>query len=342
MYFCFENLKQTEILFSAEMDGLLFFYENHYRKIDKKSVCVAVSGGADSLSLLFLMNTWARKNNWEIFCITVDHKLRKESLDEALYVKKICEDLEIHHETLTWNHTDIKDEGKLENLARDARYDLIKKFCEEKNIDFVATGHNWNDQMETYELRKNSGSSKIGLAGMNQIKTLSENLKLIRPILHFSKKYLEDFLIKKNVSWKIDPMNFDDNFKRVSVRKKINSYDFEKIKLISKKIINYEIQRYEIEKNSVDFLKKYCEISDFGFAKVDKKFFLHQKGEIQTEILKRLIWNIGMKKYPTKIDSKILSDILNKKINTLGKCFIKIRKENIFILNLHLFGTIVF
>ena len=78
-------------------------------------------------------------------------------------------------------------------------------------------------------------------------------------------------------------------------------------------------------------MKKYCEISDFGFAKVDKKFFLHQKGEIQTEILKRLIWNIGMKKYPTKIDSKILSDILNKKINTLGKCFIKIRKENIFI-----------
>jgi len=331
MFFKFENLKQTEISFSKEMDGLFSFFETYYARLKNRAICAAVSGGSDSLSLLILLKKWSEQHDCKLYCCTVDHGLRKESLDEALYVKTICEKLNIEHDILFWEHDSIDDEGKLENLAREARYDLIRKFCEEKNIPFVATGHNWNDQIETYELRKNSGSSEFGLAGMSQIKTLTENLKIIRPLLHFSKKFLEDFLKSQNIEWKTDPMNFQDTFQRVVARKKIQTYSSKKIKEISKDICKFGEVRHKIERLAVDFLKSDCIISDLGFAEINKREFLNQKPKIQIEVLKRLIWNIGMKKYSSSIDEKILSNILCSKINTLGKCFIKIKKEKIFI-----------
>ncbi len=329
MHFKFKSEKQIVESFFYEISSLFLFFEKHYGQLNNRKVCAAVSGGADSLSLLILLKKWSEQFNWKLYCCTVDHGLRKESLEEAFFVKNICNKLGIEHDILHWDHDPVNDEGKLENLAREARYNLIQKFCEEKNIPFVATGHNWNDQIETYELRKNSGSHEFGLAGMSQIKTLSKNLKIIRPLLHFSKKFLEDFLKNQNIEWKTDPMNFQDTFRRVVARKRINRYSSEKIKEISKKIFDYGKFRYEIERNAVSFLKSNCEISDLGFAEIQKKEFLKLNPDIQVEVLKRLIWNVGMKKYPTSI--KILPAILNSKINTIGRCFIKIKKEKIFI-----------
>lgn len=331
MFFKFESEELAEISFFHEIDKLFSFLEKHYASLDNRKLCVAVSGGADSLSLLILLKKWSRNRNWKLYCCTVDHGLRKESLNEALFVKSICKKLEIKHTILHWKHDSINDEGKLENLAREARYGLIQKFCEKKNIPFVATGHNWNDQIETYELRKNAGSSEFGLAGMSQIKTFSKNLKIIRPLIHFSKKFLEDFLKSRNIEWKTDPMNFQDTFRRVVARKRIKRYSFEKIKKISEKICAYGKSRYQIELNAVDFLKTNCRISNLGFAEINKKEFLNRKSKIQIEVLKRLIWNIGMKKYPCSLNEKILMKILNSKINTIGRCFIKIKKEKIFI-----------
>lgn len=331
MFFKFENRKQTEISFSREIDNLVLFFEKNYAQLNNRAICAAVSGGSDSLSLLVLLKKWSEQHGWKLYCCTVDHGLRKESLEEALYVKSICEKFNIEHAISRWKHDSIDDEGKLENLAREARYDLIRKFCEEKNIPLVATGHNWNDQIETYELRKNAGSSEFGLAGMSQIKTLTKHLKIVRPLLHFSKKFLEDFLKSQNIEWKVDPMNFQDSFQRVVARKRIQTYSLQKIEEISKIIRKYGKIRYEIERHAVDFLKSNCAISNLGFAEIDKREFLNQNPKIQIEVLKRLIWNIGMKKYPCSIDKKMLPNILHSKINTLGKCFIKIKKEKIFI-----------
>ena len=161
---------------------------------------------------------------------------------------------------------------------------------------------------------------------MSQIKTLSKNLMIIRPLLHFSKKFLEDFLKSQNIEWKTDPMNFQDTFRRVVVRKKINQYSLEKIREISEKIFDYGVVRYEIERNVVNFLKSGCEISDLGFAKIKKEEFLNLNSNIQIEVLKRLIWSVGMKKYPVSIKKNVLPAILNSEINTMGRCFIKINK----------------
>ena len=118
MHFKFKEKKQAEEDFFYEINGLFSFFEKHYGPLNNRAICAAVSGGADSLSLLVFLKEWCDQQNWKLYCCTVDHGLRKESLDEALFVKSICEKLKIEHAILHWDHDPINDEGKLENLAR--------------------------------------------------------------------------------------------------------------------------------------------------------------------------------------------------------------------------------
>ena len=330
LFLNFKSEKETEDFFCSELNRLLeCVYSN-----DEIKICLAVSGGSDSNSLLFLSKIFENKSKRKIkiYCVTVNHDLREEALEEALFVKHLCEQLNISHEILKWEHKnfDFDQHGKLENAAREARYKLISDFCEKKEIKAILTGHTWNDQLETFEMRKKTGSSKSGLACMSQIKSLSENLKIIRPLLRFSKNHLRDFLKTKNAEWKNDPMNEMDEFMRVSIRKKIKNYDEEKIENISKEILNFGRQRNEIETRAVDVLKK-CIFFPYGYAAIDLNLMTAEQIEIQCEILKRIIWNIGRKKYAMNITSDILQNISEKKINTLGRCLFKIKKNRMFI-----------
>ena len=69
-----------------------------------KKILIAVSGGVDSLSLLIAFDEWNRQNNYNIdfSAITVDHKLRPSSTEEAKYVEEICKKLSIKHSIKTW------------------------------------------------------------------------------------------------------------------------------------------------------------------------------------------------------------------------------------------------
>ncbi len=333
IYLDFQNLEETNFSFLSEMNRLVSFYERVYGLLDNegRSICVAVSGGSDSLSLLFLLSSFSKLYGWKVCCATVDHQLRPESKNEALYVGKICARLGIEHTILTWNHPTLTDKGKLENLAREARYQLLVQFCEKEKVHFVATGHNWNDQLETYELRKMNGSKILGLAGMSQIRSLSTNVKLIRPILNFSKQYLESFLKQQGICWKTDSMNFDENFKRVVVRKRINGYDRKKFEMISERVQALGLKRAEIEHETVGFLKDYVEILNFGYATINFPELLKCIRRVQIEIIRRIIGTIGGKKYLPSISKSMIKKIINGDINTLSRCFMKIKKEKIYV-----------
>jgi tRNA(Ile)-lysidine synthase len=295
-------------------------------------MCVAVSGGADSMSLLVMADEWSKKHRVSIRCVTVDHDLREESSEEAAFVGNFCASRGIDHSVLRWHRNGNKiARGKLENLARDARYKLISEFCESNSIPAVLIGHTWNDQLETFEMRKSRGSSASGLAGMSQIRSLTNRVKLIRPILHFTKDHLEHFLTSKNISWKIDPMNDQEVFLRVFYRRKIARYSGDKIDDISDEIARLGTKRNEIETIAVNFLKKFCKFHEDGHIIIEKKQLLLEENVVQAEILKRLIWNVGEKKYAPHIKEDLCDTILRGKVNTLGGCLLKMNKESIFV-----------
>ena len=327
----FVNENTSRDFFSTEVNRLANFCADTYAvKFDK--ICVGVSGGADSLSLLLLTKQWADVNGAELYCVTVDHQLRTESAEEASFVKNICKENGIFHQTLIWQHEDSNiPHAKLENAAREARYQLLTQFCREHDIHIIMTGHHWNDQLETYEMRRDFHSSDSGLAGMSQVRSLTSDILLVRPLLHFSKKHLQDFLRPTDIVWKEDPMNTQAEFLRVNYRRKIYAYHEQKIAEMSAKIMQLGEHRHVVETAAVRFLKTGCEFTKYGYAILNKEKLLLEENVVQQEIFKRVIWTVGGKKYATLVLDVIASKIISRKINTIGRCFIKHKKNKIYV-----------
>nr|WP_244979413.1 tRNA lysidine(34) synthetase TilS [Bartonella queenslandensis] len=121
--------------------------------IQCQKVVLAVSGGSDSLALMFLVKEYLETFSIppEIIAVTVDHQLRKESAREAEIVAEICRDYHIKHITVRWEGK--KPKTHLAFSARIARYNLLVQEAQKQGASLIMTGHTLNDQVETYQMR---------------------------------------------------------------------------------------------------------------------------------------------------------------------------------------------
>ncbi len=185
----------------------------------KERVAVAVSGGPDSLALAYLTKVFSIKYNLNFKYFIVDHKLRKESTEEAQRVKQILSGFDIKAELLTWKGK--KPVRNIQSLARKKRYDLLLSKCKSLNISYLILGHHVDDLFENFFIRMIRGSGLKGLTSFEK-KTTFEGISIIRPLLNFEKKHLEfisnyvfNFFVK-------DPSNDNTKFKRIEIRKIIS------------------------------------------------------------------------------------------------------------------------
>ncbi|ENN90007.1 tRNA lysidine(34) synthetase TilS [Bartonella bovis] len=130
--------------------------ENIFKKSDFthcQKLIVAVSGGSDSLALLFLLKDYFKilLSPPEIIVVTVDHQLREESACEAQKVAEICRAYQIKHVIVRWEGA--KPKTDVSQKARVARYDLLFQEAEKQGATLIMTGHTLNDQVETYYMR---------------------------------------------------------------------------------------------------------------------------------------------------------------------------------------------
>ena len=193
-----------------------------------KIVIAAVSGGGDSTSLLFLLRDYLKEleNPPELIAVTVDHRLRPESAAEAEEVGKLCERLNVKHETVCW--ADAKPQTALSHEARIARYGLLFSVAEKVGASVIMTGHTLNDQAETYEMRLHRGSHR-GLACMPRESLLMRKIRLIRPLLGVKRQALREYLRSINQDWIDDPTNENPHYERVRIRKRLKDEDVEAI-----------------------------------------------------------------------------------------------------------------
>jgi tRNA(Ile)-lysidine synthase len=195
---------------------------------DSQSIVVAVSGGSDSLALLFLLREYcsSRPGFPEIVAVTVDHGLRPESGDEANYVGELCRKAGITHRILKWRGE--KPRTGLSASAREARYRLLCDAACDAGAGMIFTGHTLDDQVETYLMRSARSirdGSERGQAGMAQATLLEASIWLLRPLLGTRREELRDYLRKLGVVWRDDPSNESSKYERVRVRKSIQRSD---------------------------------------------------------------------------------------------------------------------
>lgn len=179
---------------------------------DNATVAVAVSGGADSLCLLALM-----QQVQPVVALTVDHGLRADSAAEAAWVADHSRALGVEHVTLTWR-PETRPTGNIQAAAREARYALIADWCHQQGVAYLATAHHEDDQAETVLLRLARGSGVYGLAAMVPSRELVPGLTLVRPLLDVPKARLVATLEDRGETWIEDPSNRSESFDRIKVR----------------------------------------------------------------------------------------------------------------------------
>jgi len=185
-----------------------------------KGIVAAVSGGSDSLALLFLLKAYLATLTKPppLTVVTIDHRLRAESAKEAQDVGQLCKTHGLSHRVLTWD--EAKPTTGIAAAARSARYRLLVQAAHEVGADIIATGHTRDDQIETFLMRKerSSHAEARGLAAMASHSRLENSVELIRPLLEQSRSDLRDELCKRSVVWIDDPSNVNTSYERPRVR----------------------------------------------------------------------------------------------------------------------------
>ena len=189
--------------------------------IGNKNVVVGVSGGADSLALLLLClaASMQKSSTFSVIAGHIHHGLRVESDHEQKLVESICTRFSVP--CITKKVTVIAKNGSLAAGAREARYDALCAIANTNNAPTIAVGHHATDQLETMLMALCRGGGIRKLAGMAPSRPLTDEIALLRPLLHADKNMLENICRISDVPWCEDPTNSDKTTPRGRLRKDV-------------------------------------------------------------------------------------------------------------------------
>ncbi len=184
---------------------------------DLPALVLAVSGGPDSVALMWLAARWRKgfSRGPRLIAVTIDHGLRADAAREAREVKRLARRLDIEHRTLRW--TGVKPRRGVPAAARDARYRLLAQAARAARTTHVLTAHTRDDQAETLLMRLLRGSGIAGLSAMAR-ESERDGIRLVRPLLDLPKSRLIATLNKAKIAFADDPTNRDTAFTRPRLR----------------------------------------------------------------------------------------------------------------------------
>lgn len=178
-------------------------------------ILVAVSGGKDSMALLELFRT----NGYKIEVAHFNYKLREEdSENDELLVTEYCTKYAL---TLHINSANTKKTAKEKGVstqiaARELRYSWFTQLLNDCSLNHVATAHHLNDNLETLLLNITKGTGPKGLTAIP-----AKTGNIIRPLLSFTSEEIKAYLVEKNVKWRDDLSNFENNYSRNRIRNRV-------------------------------------------------------------------------------------------------------------------------
>lgn len=208
--------------------------------IDQDCICVALSGGVDSIVLLHILHEANKYHRFELTSMHVNHNLSPHARNWATFCQRLCDRLNVPLQVVNVN---IKKNGgeSLENQMRIARY----KELANTTAKVIALAHHQNDQIETTLSQLLRGSSLHNIASM---KTISQkNNKLLwRPLLNINRSQIEGYAKENGLNYVTDESNFDTKFLRNFIRHKVlpllNKWDAN----IATKLLNFNRQLQDL------------------------------------------------------------------------------------------------
>lgn len=300
----------TDDAFASAM-ALLSFFES------APVLAVAVSGGPDSMALVWLADRWARAQGGSAFAIIVDHGIRSESADEARIAAEQLRAADIA--VSIHKVTSMPPENGVPAWARKARYDLLRDAAVERGALHLLLAHHQDDQAETLLLRLARGSGVKGLSGMRGVQP-GADLRLLRPLLDFSKAQVA--ATAKATGWTIadDPSNRATKYARTRIRMALASSSGDTARL-AKTAATLASEDAAIEQAVMSLAVQAATIVPYGLIRLNRSLLAAAPTAVSTRLLDRAVRMAGGADGPLRHSriTRLLQDITNSP-NTRRTC----------------------
>lgn len=186
-----------------------------------ETIAVALSGGKDSVALLYSLLSVKDKLGIIVKAVNIEHGIRgATSKRDSMFVADLCQKLSVPLKTYQLDCVKFSEENRygIEEGARIARYDCFKSAIGEGFCDKVATAHHLSDSVETLLFNLFRGAS---LSGMTGIKSERNNGKIIRPFADTPKSEIEKYVADNGLPFVDDETNFESVYSRNYIRNEI-------------------------------------------------------------------------------------------------------------------------
>ena len=193
----------------------------HEMLLPGERVAAGISGGADSVCLLFVLAEWKKRYGSEVAAVHVNHGIRREAAEDARFVEELCKSLGIPFYLRETDVHVLARERKLsvEEAGRNFRYQAFREAAEDFGAKRIAVAHNLNDRGETMLFNLFRGTGLKGLAGIMPVRD-----NVIRPLLCVERREIEEYLKAKGQTFCTDTTNEDDEYTRNRIRHHILPY----------------------------------------------------------------------------------------------------------------------
>src|SRR5712671_6862929 len=257
-------------------------------------IAVAVSGGPDSPALTILADRWARERGGQLAALTVDHRLRPESAEEARILGGWLTSRGIAHHVLVW--TGPKPASGIQEAAREARYRLLAGWCRERGCLHLMTAHHREDQAETYLIRRRARSGVDGLAGMSTVREL-DGCRLVRPLLGVTRARLAALLALQGQPFLRDPSNENPAYERSRLRLEPDLLDSSGVDAAVTQSREHGRLRVEREHVLHGWLALHAMLHPAGFGMLDAIVLGASDPELAERALARIAASVGGASY---------------------------------------------
>ena len=268
---------------------------NMIQKGDK--LVVGVSGGADSICLLFVLMELQKKLAFEMVVVHVNHGLRGESADaDEAYVRKVCKEHDITCEVYRENVDLIAKERKqsTEEAGRDVRREAFGHTMEKHGGTKIALAHHMNDSVETFFMNLARGTGIQGMGGIRPIAGV-----YIRPLLCLERREIEEFLREKNIPYCTDSTNEEDDYTRNRLRNHVIPYLEKEVNARTVAHIGETMSRLQelqifLQEQTEIYYKQCVKQHEKGYILLENSFF-EAPASLRPFIIKRVLVQICQK-----------------------------------------------
>lgn len=181
-------------------------------------ILAGVSGGADSMALISLLDNLKTKIGCRVTVAHINHHLRKSANKDERFVRKFCESRNLPCYVVDLDLSKkLTKGGSVEEIARMERFAALGKIAKKSGADKIALAHQKDDLAETVLLRILRGTGLQGLQAILPERKIDKTV-FIRPLLDISRKQVEDYLKKNRIPFRTDPTNKQTRFFRNKIR----------------------------------------------------------------------------------------------------------------------------